>query len=123
MSISGLTVLHNFITTDYEDYLIKNIKKEKWNSDLSRRTQHYSAKIPTATLSADKDYILWKYNYVTGNFKGCTFCLEYGADLAKERNDRSKKFEKIRISYTKKTVFRRFSRFFHRKRFYCFIPV
>ena len=57
MSISGLKLIHNFITTTYEAELIKNIKKEKWNSELSRKTQHYSVKYGNK---------LWKYNYGDG---------------------------------------------------------
>ena len=39
--IKGLYYEPNFINTDEEKYLIRNIDNNQWNTSLSRRTQHY----------------------------------------------------------------------------------
>lgn len=39
--IKGLYYQPNFINTDEEKYLIRNIDNNQWNTSLSRRTQHY----------------------------------------------------------------------------------
>ncbi len=40
-SIDGMKLMQNFITTDEEIELIKHINSCKWDTRLSRRTQHY----------------------------------------------------------------------------------
>ncbi|KAL9647462.1 hypothetical protein ABK040_006823 [Willaertia magna] len=39
--IDGLMLFEDFLTESEEKELIKEIEKHKWNSELSRRTQHY----------------------------------------------------------------------------------
>ena len=56
--ISGLTITDDFITSDYETTLIDFIKKENWNTTLSRRTQHYGYKYNYKSRSiTDDDYL------------------------------------------------------------------
>lgn len=49
--IRGLKITDNFITNQYEQQLITNIKREPWDNSLKRRTQHYG----------------YKYNYKVSN--------------------------------------------------------
>lgn len=39
--VPGLYVIENFITKEYEKYLLDIINKQEWSSVLSRRVQHY----------------------------------------------------------------------------------
>lgn len=39
--INGLKIINNFITEEEEKYLLNSINNSKWDTRLSRRTQHY----------------------------------------------------------------------------------
>lgn len=43
-NIQGLTYTSNYITTEQEQFLISQIDKQPWLSDLKRRVQHYGYK-------------------------------------------------------------------------------
>jgi hypothetical protein len=45
--IDGLTIIPNFINEFIEKKLLMKINKQKWNTELSRRTQHYGYKSRT----------------------------------------------------------------------------
>jgi len=47
VSLSGLTVIHNFVTPSEADALIKDLDNALWLTDLKRRVQHYG----------------WRYDY------------------------------------------------------------
>lgn len=42
--MKGLTLIENIVTEEDEDFLLKKIYEQKWNTDLSRKTQHYGFK-------------------------------------------------------------------------------
>ena len=39
--ISGLRYISNYLAVDQEEWLVRNIDKQEWLSDLKRRVQHY----------------------------------------------------------------------------------
>lgn len=47
--IKGLTYIKNFITEQEEKDITEFINKQKWNTSLSRRTQHYGYEYPYST--------------------------------------------------------------------------
>jgi hypothetical protein len=49
----GLAVINNFITEDEEDKLLRFINDAKWNSSLSRRTQHYGYEYNYSTIGRE----------------------------------------------------------------------
>ena len=44
INIPGLTYISNYISSAYEEKLLKLIDTQEWNLDLKRRTQHYGYK-------------------------------------------------------------------------------
>lgn len=41
LDVPGLSLTPNFITPEEEQSLLESLEKEPWNTNLSRRTQHY----------------------------------------------------------------------------------
>jgi alkylated DNA repair dioxygenase AlkB len=62
MDIDGLLLIDEFISTDEEEILVKQINDSEWNTKLSRRTQHYGYEYsytggaPQKTTTIPKDY-------------------------------------------------------------------
>ena len=58
ISIPGLTYISNYISSEYEEKLLKLIDTQEWNLDLKRRTQHYGYKYDYTARFLDVSYYL-----------------------------------------------------------------
>jgi len=58
ISIPGLIYISNYISSEYEEKLLKLIDIQEWNLDLKRRTQHYGYKYDYTSRSLDASYYL-----------------------------------------------------------------
>lgn len=58
IDIPGLSYINNFIDTQEQDSLIKQIDNQEWLQDLSRRTQHYGYKYDYTKKSVDQSLFL-----------------------------------------------------------------
>ena len=73
--IPGLKITPNFISSNYEQELIKNILQEPWNTALARRTQHYGYKYNYTSRSITQNDFLGPFpqwldqltDYITTN--------------------------------------------------------
>jgi alkylated DNA repair dioxygenase AlkB len=58
INIPGLARIKNYISSEYEEKLLKLIDTQEWNLDLKRRTQHYGYKYDYTARSVDASYYL-----------------------------------------------------------------
>ena len=58
INIPGLTYISNYISSEYEEKLLKLIDTQEWNLNLKRRTQHYGYKYDYTARSLDESYYL-----------------------------------------------------------------
>lgn len=63
INIPGLTYISNYISSEYEEKLLKLIDTHEWNLDLKRRTQHYGYKYDYTARSLDASYYLGEMPY------------------------------------------------------------
>lgn len=63
VNISGLTYISSYISSEYEEKLLKLIDTQEWNLDLKRRTQHYGYKYDYTARSLDASYYLGAMPY------------------------------------------------------------
>jgi alkylated DNA repair dioxygenase AlkB len=63
VNIAGLTYISNYITSEYEEELLKLIDAQNWNLDLKRRTQHYGYKYDYTARSIDASHYLGDIPY------------------------------------------------------------
>ena len=63
VNISGLTYISSYISSEYEEKLLKLIDTQEWNLDLKRRTQHYGYKYDYIARSVDSSYYLGEMPY------------------------------------------------------------
>ena len=63
INITGLTHISSYISSAYEEKLLKLIDTQKWNLDLKRRTQHYGYKYDYTARSFDASYYLGEMPY------------------------------------------------------------
>jgi alkylated DNA repair dioxygenase AlkB len=54
-SINGLTFVPDFITPEEEKHYLEFIYEQKWNKELTRRTQHYGSRYVYRTRSLEHD--------------------------------------------------------------------
>ena len=63
INIPGLTYISNYISSAYEEKLLKLIDTQEWNLDLKRRTQHYGYKYDYTARSIGSSNYLGKMPY------------------------------------------------------------
>ena len=63
VNIFGLTYISSYISSEYEEKLLKLIDTQEWNLDLKRRTQHYGYKYDYTARSVDLSYYLGEMPY------------------------------------------------------------
>jgi hypothetical protein len=63
INIPGLTYISNYISSEYEEKLLKLIDTQEWNLDLKRRTQHYGYKYDYTARALDESYYLGEIPY------------------------------------------------------------
>ncbi|OJU73166.1 MAG: alpha-ketoglutarate-dependent dioxygenase AlkB [Alphaproteobacteria bacterium 40-19] len=63
INIPGLAYVPNYISSEYEEKLLKLIDIQQWNLDLKRRTQHYGYKYDYMARSVDASYYLGQMPY------------------------------------------------------------
>jgi alkylated DNA repair dioxygenase AlkB len=63
VNISGLTYIPSYISSEYQEKLLKIIDTQEWNLDLKRRTQHYGYKYDYTSRSIDPSYYLGDMPY------------------------------------------------------------
>ncbi len=63
IDIPGLTYISSYISSEYEEKLLKLIDTQEWNADLKRRTQHYGYKYDYTARSIDSSYYLGEMPY------------------------------------------------------------
>ena len=63
INIPGLTYVPHYISSEYEEKLLKLIDIKEWNLDLKRRTQHYGYKYDYTARSIDSSYYLGEMPY------------------------------------------------------------
>ncbi len=63
VNIPGLTYVPTYISSEYEDELLKLIDIQNWNLELKRRTQHYGYKYDYTARSIDPSYYLGEMPY------------------------------------------------------------
>ncbi|MDX2050518.1 MAG: alpha-ketoglutarate-dependent dioxygenase AlkB [Rickettsiaceae bacterium] len=63
INIQGLSYIPSYISSAYEEKLLKEIDDNDWNLDLKRRTQHYGYKYDYAARSVDASYYLGEMPY------------------------------------------------------------
>ena len=63
INIPGLTYIPHYISSEYEEKLLKLIDTQDWNLDLKRRTQHYGYKYDYTARSVDSSYYLGEMPY------------------------------------------------------------
>ncbi len=63
INIPGLSYISSYISSAYEEKLLKLIDTQEWNVDLKRRTQHYGYKYDYTARSLDASSYLGKIPY------------------------------------------------------------
>jgi alkylated DNA repair dioxygenase AlkB len=63
INIPGLAYISSYISSAYEEKLIKLIDIQQWNLDLKCRTQHYGYKYDYRARSVDASYYLGEMPY------------------------------------------------------------
>ena len=62
-NIPGLAYISSYISSAYEETLMKLIDAQEWNLDLKRRTQHYGYQYDYAARSVNASYYLGEMPY------------------------------------------------------------
>ena len=63
IDIAGLAYIPHYISSEYQEELLKLIDTQEWNLDLKRRTQHYGYKYDYTARSLDASSYLGKIPY------------------------------------------------------------
>lgn len=58
--IQGLIYIPNYVSSNEETFLLKTIKKKKWDNSLKRRVQHYGYRYDYKARNVTKDMYLGK---------------------------------------------------------------